>query len=276
LVDTGHSRIPKAATGDPLPYHGSIEDHVRLLNISQQVMQRLIEDARIQKSAAPTLVHPDFHKRNIYVSPEDPTTITGIIDWQSTSIEPAFICINEIPDFASLPEESISEDEDKTETADYQKRLKDASICYQTYDACIKGLMPKLRSAALLDPVLFKPFHYCHTTWRDGAAALRQELIELSARWTELGMPGSCPYSPTNEEINEQTRHYEDFETVQRLKLWLKSSLDTNSDGWVPNEVWDKARDAHRAAYDEWIRTARESDDLTVEKAEKLWPFDSR
>ncbi|EDN03226.1 predicted protein [Histoplasma mississippiense (nom. inval.)] len=33
---------------------------------------------------------PDLHKRNIFVSEDDPSIVTGIIDWQSTSIEPAF------------------------------------------------------------------------------------------------------------------------------------------------------------------------------------------
>jgi hypothetical protein len=64
-------------------------------------------------------------------------------------------------------------------------------------------------------------------------------------------------------------QNYEDFETVQRLKMWLRGSLNTGSNGLVPNEVWDAAKDAHRAAYNEWIETAREAeaqgDGLTVE-----------
>ncbi|PMB70932.1 hypothetical protein BM221_003392 [Beauveria bassiana] len=39
-------------------------------------------------------------------------------------------------------------------------------------------------------------------------------------------------------------------------------------------------KDAHRAVYNQWIETARElesdSEGLTVEKADKLWPFDAR
>ncbi|CAL5872148.1 uncharacterized protein PFLUO_LOCUS6406 [Penicillium psychrofluorescens] len=248
-------------------------------------MQRLIEDKRIQDAATPALLHPDFHMRNIYVSAEEPTVVTGLIDWQSTSIEPAFIYANETPDFAALPK---GPEEDTFEKGQSEQRLpghkerewKDASICYQTYDVCMKGLAPKLRPARLLDPSLLRLFQYCHTSWRDSATAVRQDLIELSARWAELGLQGSCPFSPTDEELKEHARDYEDFETVQKLKLWLRNSLHTNSDGWVPNDVWDAAKNAHRAAYDEWIQTAKESesrgDGLTVEKADKLWPFDAR
>ncbi|KAF4211345.1 hypothetical protein CNMCM5878_002813 [Aspergillus fumigatiaffinis] len=287
LIETGFSRLPKEDAGnrDLLPHQGSIQDHINLLKTSKEVMQKLIKDKRIQDAATPALLHPDFHKRNIYVSAGDPTVITGVIDWQSANIEPAFIYANKTPDFAALPEESegnvFENGQDGHKTPDQKEReWRDASICYQTYDVCMKGLAPKLRPARLLDPTLFRIFQYCHTTWRDSAAALRQELIELSARWTELGLEGSCPFSPTEEELKKHARDYEDFETVQRLKLWLRNSLRTNSDGWVPNNSWKAARDAHRAAYDEWIQTARESEargeGLTVAKADKLWPFDAR
>lgn len=287
LIETGFSRLPKenAVNRELLPHQGSIQDHIRLLKISQEVMQKLVKDKRIQDAATPALLHPDFHKRNIYVSAKEPTVITGLLDWQSTSIEPAFIYANETPDFAALPdwpEENMFENrQDENKVPDHKEQeWKDVSICYQTYDVCMKGLAPKLRPARLLDPTLFRLFQYCHTTWRDSATAIRQELIELSARWTELELQGTCPFSPTEEELKEQARDYEDFETVQNLKLWLRNSLYTNSDGWVPNDVWDAAKDAHRAAYDEWIQTARESEScgesLTVAKADKLWPFDAR
>lgn len=94
----------------------------------------------------------------------------------------------------------------------------------------MKGLVFKLRPARPLDPTLFRVFQYCHTKWKDSATAIRQELIELSARWMELGLPGSCPFSLTEEKLKKQARDYEVFETVQKLKLWLRNSLHTNSD----------------------------------------------
>ncbi|PYH90771.1 hypothetical protein BO71DRAFT_452534 [Aspergillus ellipticus CBS 707.79] len=272
LIETGNSR--------------SIQDHIHLLKISQEILRKLTEDKRIQGAAMPALLHPDFHERNIYVSETNPTVLTSLIDWQATSIEPAFIYANETPDFAALPgvsdHDSLGPQQDKDEQKgpDHKRAQKDAAICRQTYDVCMKGLVPKLRPARLLDPTLFRLFHYCHTTWRDSAPPVRQELIDLSRRWTELGLQGSCPFTPTGEELEKHAQDYEDFETVQRLKLWLRDALHTNSDGWVPNEVWDAARDAHRAAYDEWMQTARESEargeGLTVEKADRLWPFDAR
>lgn len=239
-------------------------------------MQKLIQDKRIRDAATPALAHADYNRRNIYVSPEDPKVMTGIIDWQLTCIEPGFIYSHTTPDFAALPEVDPSEEEDAPKTDDEQRLLKDLSICYQTHDVIMTLKTPKLRPARLLDPTLFRIFHYCFTTWRDGIPAIRQELIDLRKLWAELQLPGECPYSPSQQELTEHAQQYEDFETLQKLKTWLKISLQTTSDGWVPNEVWDTAREVNREAYGEWIQTARESEDMTVEKADKLWPFDSR
>ena len=36
----------------------------------------------------PALFHADFHSSNILVSPTDPTAVTGVVDWEFTSILP--------------------------------------------------------------------------------------------------------------------------------------------------------------------------------------------
>ncbi|CAI7584018.1 unnamed protein product [Penicillium glandicola] len=282
LVETGTSRLPrKEDTINPKrPYQGSIQDHIHLLKSSQEVMHKLIKDKRIQDAATPVLVHADFHKKNIYVSAEDPTVITGIIDWQSTSIEPAFLHKERTPDFASLPtapQEDILGEEAQDTQIDRDKR--DASICNQTFDVAMTALTPKMRPSRLLDPTLFRVFQYCYTTWTDSAVMIRQEMIELSARWKELELDGSCPYLPTEEELKRHKQDLEDFEVKQRLLFWLMDNMDTNSDGWVPNEDWEAALEANRAAYDLWIETARESEaegELEVGKPDALWPFDAR
>lgn len=68
----------------------------------EAVLYDLIKEPQVQRVARPTLLHADLHKRNIFVSDSEPSKITGIIDWQSTSIEPAFVYANETPDFATL------------------------------------------------------------------------------------------------------------------------------------------------------------------------------
>jgi hypothetical protein len=70
------------------------------------------------------------------VSDDNPTIITGIIDWQSTSIEPAFVYAHETPDFAApLDDDALSEnaDEPANETDEEKRLKKDAELCNQVH-----------------------------------------------------------------------------------------------------------------------------------------------
>jgi hypothetical protein len=259
LVDTGLSRVPNDDDSqiDILPYRGSVKEHLRLLDVGSRVVQELARSALIKNVAIPTLLHPDIHKRNIFVSKKDPSQVTAIIDWQSTSVEPAFVYANHTPDFVEDPAADIPileklmqgeapdmesskgvSAEDPEEEAARRRYEKDVSTCQQTYEVVLQDFVPKPHNARAMDKTLLRPFRYCDTSWRDSAAALRQELIDISQRWTELGLPGSCPYQPTPEELREHEKHFEDFETVQQLKLFLKRALDAESDGWVPADQW--------------------------------------
>jgi hypothetical protein len=204
-----------------------------------------------------TLLHPDIHKRNIFVSEEDPSQVTAIIDWRSTSIEPAFVYANHTPDFvedaaADIPiletllhgeapstvSSEVMSTEDSEIAAARNRYEKDVSTCQQTCKLVLRGFVPKLHNARAMDQILLRLFRYCDASWRDSAAALRQELIEISQRWTELGLPDPFPYKPTPEELREHEKQYEDFKTVQQLKLFLKRALIAESDGWVPVNEW--------------------------------------
>jgi hypothetical protein len=79
------------------------------------------------------------------------------------------------------------------------RRLEKGIWTYrQTFKAVLKVYVPKLHDTRAMDQTLLRPFRYSDASWRDSAAALRQELIELSKHWTELGLPGSCPNEPTH------------------------------------------------------------------------------
>lgn len=68
-----------------------------MLGSGLDVISKLIEEHQIQVAAAPTLLHPDLRWRNMYVSNDDPTAITVTINWQSSSIEPAFVYADDVP-----------------------------------------------------------------------------------------------------------------------------------------------------------------------------------
>ncbi|MCJ1245021.1 hypothetical protein MMC30_002222 [Trapelia coarctata] len=88
LIDIGFSSLPPVdATSSDRPwYQGSIETHLRLLKSARLVIHELIKAPRIRDTAEPTLLHCNLQMQNIHVSDDDPTVITGIIDWQSTTV----------------------------------------------------------------------------------------------------------------------------------------------------------------------------------------------
>lgn len=209
LLDQGFSRIPEtgAAPKDEPSYRGSVQEHHQLLKISGDVIDVIKNSPLLQNLATPTLLHPNLHKRNIFVSEDDPTVITSIIDWQSTCIVPAFVFASHTPDLInrnSLPESLAAAagqevppedlDEDPVTAEQLKEIQKDEWACYQTFELALRLDAPAISAARQADHNLLRPLRYCSTSWRDSAAATRQELIELSQRRTEIRLPGVCPY----------------------------------------------------------------------------------
>ncbi|KAL8757396.1 MAG: hypothetical protein Q9184_004219 [Pyrenodesmia sp. 2 TL-2023] len=274
LIDTGLSRVPSGnnTLHEDSQLRESVATHIRLLGYGRDILHKLSEDPRISESAAPTLWHADLHKRNVFVSEDDPTTVTGFIDWQSSSIEPTFEYADETPDFARSDSDLSSED---------PSTVTSAELCKKAYDICLQGFVPRLAAAKAMDENLIRPFRYCHRTWKDGAAAFRQELIELSSRWEELGLPGRCPYPlPNREESAAQRKEYEDFVEARNLNKKLASLLNTATDGWVPTDCWEATKAAHREAFEIFLQEVREKhapddDRMSEEKLRQIWPFDT-
>lgn len=176
-----------------------------------------------------------------------------------------------MPDFAALSPNSSLED---------QAADSSAELCIKAFNACLICLVPRLFAARALDDDLLRPFRYCHRTWRDGAAVFKRELIEISSRWKELGLPNDCPYTlPTSDESVVWRKEYADFVEAWELKQKLICYLNTPSDGWVPTELWEATKLAHKELFDETVRAGRDpkapADQLISEEAlRKMWPFD--
>ncbi|KAF2762597.1 hypothetical protein EJ05DRAFT_491012 [Pseudovirgaria hyperparasitica] len=273
LIDNGIARLPPADLSPRRPrYHGSVQTHRRLLEQGHSVLSKMAMDSRIQKAAVPVIFHPDLHARNIFVSAEDPTTISAIIDWQSSGIQPAFWHADEIPDFAQpIPDH---QNEDRTEPK--------SEACAKVFNACIQFLAPKLATARLIDESLLRPFRYSYRTWADGAVAFHEELIQTALHWDELGFTEPCPFTlPSPDELARHQQDYKLFEAKQQLKHLLPRLLNTESDGWIPPEQWEATQSAHREAFagilQEVLATQQPDDDEPIRNEDDLrdiWPFD--
>jgi hypothetical protein len=231
------------------------------------------------------LLHPDYNKRNIFVSESDPRTVTAIIDWQSASISPIFSYADDTPDFV-LPHDTVENlviAEIGTNAPEAAREIKDKSIRKRikilplVFTTCLQGWMPVVWKARQTDLTLLRPFQYCGTSWRDSATALRQELIELSQQWTSLALTGECHYQPIEGELPYHATTFKDFEHVVDTRLAIMELLKCDLDGWVSSEGYELAKELLYETYVEYLKTATEWEHgLTEEKAVELWPFDSR
>ncbi|KAK0631176.1 hypothetical protein B0T17DRAFT_530316 [Bombardia bombarda] len=290
LLDTGVSHFPPETAPGTLEYYGTIEENLELHAALGKVTAELSKDPRIHMVSEPKLFHSDLHMRNIFVSRDDATKIAGVIDWQSTTLDPILLYAHMTPDLCISPrftqdllEEEEGEEErngDVYETAatvaEREKIQSDVDRCRKIWELSLYVHARKLHDARALDEALLRPYRQCFSTWQYGATATRDVLKELSARWSELALPGKPPYQPTDEELVRDLERSEDFQAVLTLEKWHQHALDVGSDGWVPTERWDDVLELHEEFYNNWMDAARTAGDegMTEEKAAKMWPFD--
>lgn len=195
------------------------------------------------------------------MSKDDPTTVTGFIDWQCASVEPSFYYADDVPDFAKVPSEGTSEN-------------AEASLCSQAYELGWALLAPRLGAARKIDESLLRQFRYCHRTWRDGFVPFTYELMRLRDRWKELGFnEDDCPIPALSvEDMSFYKEQLGDYDKMLDFKQDMIETLGVEEDGWVPEDRWEGARQSHRYFYENIMASMENDNDR--EELKTIWPFD--
>ena len=261
----------------------SINEYESLLEKVNMIIPILSEDSRVKDVSDPVIFHTDLHLGNIFISPNEPGVVEGIIDWQSSQACPLFIQARfpEFlmppknytfgPDLPGLPDGFGDLSPEQQEQAMKEKEMASRSKYYEMSSLAHNQ---RVYSAMKLDCRLWEPFIYCQLFFHASLVPLRHCLIRLSEDWSLLGLPGSCPFHFSESERqkhDKQKLQYED-----RLYLWdlVKNQLITDNTGWVPNDRWEATEKANKELYNMYIETMRE--ELTPEAASKNWPFPPR
>ncbi|KAI3120539.1 hypothetical protein CBS147326_9423 [Penicillium roqueforti] len=184
---------PIALFCGPKLYRPDTEKKITALAWYRQVVGALIpKNTAITR---PCLWHDDLHDDNVFVDPDNPAEITGIIDWQSCHISPLF---NHNPDPAFLGWDGL-----EPETLDLAPQPK------------LSGLSPEERSAAVHEytlqnvfigwrklmhaknPDLYRVVEFrrtaaygliflAHRMFEYGEAHIQSLLVDLKDTWTDL------------------------------------------------------------------------------------------
>ncbi|SMQ47571.1 unnamed protein product [Zymoseptoria tritici ST99CH_3D7] len=256
-----------------------VKDHLQLLDTNMKTLEAVENTTTVQDSCSSLLFHPDLHARNIFVDPNEPKTILGLIDWQSAAIEPAFSHVLETPDFAEEPLLDKTLDADD---AQYSSEAQNhAQRCKKTW-AIMTFLCPKLGKATALNPALCRYLAGVVSGCADEATSLRSLLADLSSEWNGLGIPGACPYQPSSVDANLLNVEQDQLESTKRLRMYLSRLLRCETDGWVEEGRWNEVIPVYREQYAEFVsaciasREEDENEEDAKRKADALWPFDLR
>ncbi|KAL9027983.1 MAG: hypothetical protein Q9196_003584 [Gyalolechia fulgens] len=263
--------------------HGTQPVHQTVLNSATDILPVLAACTPLQKYSTPTLWHTDLHMGNIYVSSEDHTQITCLIDWQHTSISPLFMQVRwpifleppegyEVgatrlpkphPDFEHL--DAVDQEINRAETNQAAcAKFYELTTCATNFDTYVAKWH--------LNGSFREFFTRIGDTWDDGIVPLRACLLTITRDWTQLGFPDPCPIQFSTTEIESQEHQSAEYNEFQDVRALAKKCLQTDDEGWIAPQldIFDRQA-ANKAllnlAIDRW-KVQRSEDEVR-----SMWPF---
>lgn len=233
----------------------------------------------------PTIRHPDLSPNNIFIS--NSGNITGLIDWQHTSILPLFLQAKIPKHFQNwgddesesmqpprLPDnfDSMAADEKEAELEIYRRRQ--THYFYMGYTSRNN----ETHFNAIGKPRLImtnRLFDTAARPWEGDNASLKAELIRAIRHWPEMrssqAKSHDCPVQYTAEEVTKYLAIDKQQQEADAQMQTLRDCFTTDIEGWVPADLYEQAR---ARAYDvrAQMLEAAESEEERKE-VEDNWPF---
>lgn len=264
-------------------YRGTFEQQSKLLEVTMAVMKLLDSNELLTKASQPTLWHTDLHMGNIFVNPDDCSKIVSLIDFQSTSVLPAFLQA-QWPIFLQPPrnydyamgifQPQLPEDFDKLDEESRIIALREWSQVKlaKAYEVSTY-LEDRTAYDAMSVPRVFRElFSRCGEVSEVGIVPLRACLIEICQNWANLGFSGECPYSFSQAELDEHERQFAEYQAWHEVRMLAEECLDTDAEGWIAPQldINEKRRQNEElmALYIERVAGER-----SAKEAKAMWPF---
>ncbi|KAF4538094.1 uncharacterized protein LTHEOB_11042 [Lasiodiplodia theobromae] len=264
------------------PPRGSIEEQLHVLEMAKTLYSRSDPDPHSGNLAFQTLWHPDLHMGNIYVSDEDPTKISSIIDWQYCVVAPLFCQArfpallevdyddykygSEIPK-PQFPENFHELDEDDQNAARSKAEMQILAKVYEKFS----GYDMK---RALRVPWFFPSlFNRCGSTWQRGAVPLRPCLIRTAQYWTEMGWAGDCPLKFSEDYLEKSKKEVEEYQAYIDTRRGIMKLMHTTSEGWFPPDVdFEAVQKMTKELREKFIEFGIK-EGVSLEEIQATWPF---
>jgi hypothetical protein len=220
---------------------------------------------------------------NIFVNPDECSKIVSLIDFQSTSVLPAFLQA-QWPIFLRPPQNcdyvrgifqpQLPEDFDKLDEENRVIALREWSQVKlaKAYEVSTY-LEDRTAHDAMSVPRVFRElFIRCGEVSEVGIVPLRACLIEICQNWANLGFSGECPYSFSQAELDEHERQFAEYQAWHEVRMLAEECLDTDAEGWIAPQldINEKRRQNKElmALYIEKVAGER-----SAKEAKAMWPF---
>lgn len=244
---------------------------------------KLLDSNELKKACQPILWHADLHMGNIYVNPDEHSKIVSLIDFQSTSVLPAFLQ-TQWPIFLKPPQNydyvkgifqpKLPDDFDNLDEDSRQLVLREWSQVKlaKAYEVST-FLEDRAAHDAMNAPRVFRElFIRCGEVSEVGLVPLRACLIEIFQDWASLGFSGKCPFSFSQEEIDEHEHHFAEYQAWHEVRALAEECLDTDAEGWIaPQLDIDEKRRQNEELMALYIQKV--AGERSEEEAKAMWPF---
>jgi hypothetical protein len=233
----------------------------------------------------PTIRHPDLSPNNIFISASG--DITGLIDWQHSTILPIFLQAKIPKHFQNygdddsesfrppkLPEnfDSLTDNEKEKETELYRRR----QLHYFYLGFTSHNNKPHFHAMGKHDLVVRnRLYDTAGRPWEGDNTSLKAELIRASTYWPEIATSGmkqaEFPAKYSEAEATECLNIDAKQKDVDAQMQRLRDFIGVNIDGWVPAEMYGEAREKERYIKQQMLEVAE-----TAEEKRELnehWPF---
>lgn len=287
LEKSSHFPDPQGFFNGPGQFQQTSKFKSQVLKSFNKVAKYLVpQDPALSRGV---LWHIDLHSKNIFVDEEDPTEITGIIDWQAVHIGPLFSQARhptflefegDIPEgFDSsaikLPDNfaELSQQEQKD-----ARKLRGAQLLWKIYELELASQCDDIRRALRFGTTLMpRLVTLAGNVFSDGEPLLQDLLIQLHGQWDQLvddPIAEPCPLIYTEE---NRLVHNEQFALwAQGLELMTDFQTKMGGyrgwDGWVSHEQYDAARQNMRRFKEEFL-AQHGLNDAEREQWLEVWPF---
>ncbi|KAF2656341.1 hypothetical protein K491DRAFT_767808 [Lophiostoma macrostomum CBS 122681] len=265
---------------DPVEHAWSLLDYIQLAPYLVPPCSKLNQ---------PVLRHPDLQPNNILIS-ED-LSITSLLDWRHSMVLPTFLAAG-IPDMFQnyddeesmsfvpprLPDNLELMDEEEQARAREQFRRRHIHFYYLSFT---QRMNEPHWHALEQDTGLLRRriFTDASGPWEGLNTPLQMDIARITQNWSNItpvkpdGTVPPCPVVLEEQEVRRRAALAESLQEVDSEMERIHGVLGIASDGWIPNESYERAME--RAALIKEEGLCEVSDDAwLLGMTNRHWPFD--